>query len=46
MRFDSLRMSEEESISEYFLRVDEVTNMILGLGEDIKEYIIVQTLNY
>lgn len=42
MRFKSLRISEEESIEEYFLRVDEVTNMIRGLGEAIKEDVIIQ----
>jgi len=33
MRFENLSMSEDETIVEYFLRVHEVTNMIIGLGE-------------
>ena len=47
MRFESLRMNENESIAEYFLRVHEVTNTIRGLGEEVKEEMIVQkTLRY
>jgi len=37
MKFESLRTNEEEIIAKYFLRIDEVSNMIRGLGEDIKE---------
>jgi len=36
MRFESLKMSEEEIIAEYFPKVDEVTNMIRGLNEEVK----------
>jgi len=42
MRFESLRMNENESIVEYILIVDEVTNMIRGFGEEVKEEMIVQ----
>jgi hypothetical protein len=35
-------MNEEESISTYFVHVDEIVNTIRGLGEYIKEIIIVQ----
>ena len=35
-------MREEEIIAKYHLRVDEETNMIRGLDEAIKEYIIFQ----
>jgi hypothetical protein len=35
-------MKEDENISAYFLRVDEIVNAIMGLGEEIKETIIVQ----
>jgi len=41
MRFENLRMSEEEIITKCFLKVEEVTNMIRGLGESIKEDVIV-----
>jgi hypothetical protein len=35
-------MKEDENIAAYFLRVDETINAILGLGEEIKESVIVQ----
>jgi hypothetical protein len=35
-------MKEDENIAAYFLRVDETVNAIIGLGEEIKESIIVQ----
>jgi hypothetical protein len=41
-QFEQLKMKEDENIATYFLRVDETVNTILGLGEEIKESIIVQ----
>jgi hypothetical protein len=35
-------MNEDENISSYFLQVDEIVNEIMGLGEEIKESVIVQ----
>jgi hypothetical protein len=35
-------MKEYENIATYFLRVDEIVNAILGLGEEIKEFVIIQ----
>jgi hypothetical protein len=35
-------MKEDENSAVYFLRVDETVNAIIGLGEEIKESIIVQ----
>ena len=35
-------MNEEEIILEYFLRFNEVKNMIIGLGEDSKLEVVVQ----
>jgi hypothetical protein len=35
-------MKEDENIATYFLRVDEIVNAIIGLGEEIEESIIVQ----
>jgi hypothetical protein len=35
-------MKEDENIATYFLRVDEIINAIIGLGEEIKESVIVQ----
>ena len=37
-------MKEEENIAAYFLRVDEVVNIIRGLGENIEAFIIVQKI--
>jgi hypothetical protein len=35
-------MKEDEDIATYFLQVDETVNAIIGLGEEIKESVIVQ----
>jgi hypothetical protein len=35
-------MKEDENIASYFLQVDETMNAIIGLGEEIKESVIVQ----
>ena len=37
-------MKEDEDITTYFLRLDEIVNAIIGLGEDIEEYVIVQKI--
>jgi hypothetical protein len=42
MQFESLRMSEDENIAGFFLRVDETLNTMKGLGEKIEEAIMVQ----
>ena len=41
-QFEQLKMKEDDNIASYFLRVDETINAIIGLGEEIKESIIVQ----
>ena len=35
-------MKEDEDSIAYLLRVDETVNEIIGLGEEIKEFVIVQ----
>jgi hypothetical protein len=35
-------MKEDENIANYFLRFNEIVNEITGLGEEIKESVIVQ----
>ena len=35
-------MKEYEDITTYFLRIDEIVNAIIGLGEKIEEFVIVQ----
>jgi hypothetical protein len=37
-------MNEKENIETYFLIVDEVVNAIRGLGEELKESLVVQKL--
>ena len=37
-------MKELENIAAYFLRVDEVVNIIMGLGEKIEGSVIVQKI--
>jgi hypothetical protein len=37
-------MKEYEDITTYFLRVDEIVNAIIGLGEEIEEFVIVQKI--
>jgi hypothetical protein len=41
-QLEQLKMKEDEDITTYFLRVDETVNAIIGLGEEIKESVIVQ----
>jgi hypothetical protein len=41
-QFEQLKMKEDEDIVVYFLRVDETVNVIIGLGEEIEESVIVQ----
>ena len=36
-QFENLKMKEEENIATYFLRVDEIVNIIKGLGEKVDE---------
>jgi hypothetical protein len=43
-QFEQLKMKEDENIAAYFLRLDETVNAIIGLGEEIKESVIVQKL--
>jgi hypothetical protein len=37
-------MKEYENTTSYFLRVDETVNAIIGLGEEIEEYVIFQNV--
>jgi hypothetical protein len=41
-QFEQLNMKEDGNIVAYFLRIDEIVNAIIGLGEEIEESIIVQ----
>ncbi len=37
LRFEQFKMNEDESISKYFLRVEELVNAMRGFGEKIDE---------
>ena len=43
-QFENLKMREDENIAAYFLRVDEIVNIIKGLGEKVGEPVIVQKI--
>ena len=36
-QFESIKMKEEEKISEYFERIDEIVNAIQWLGAELEE---------
>jgi hypothetical protein len=42
--FKQLKIKEDEDIATYLLRVDETVNAIIGLGEEIEEFVIVQKI--
>jgi hypothetical protein len=41
LKFEQLKMNEDETISKYFLRVEELVNAMKGLGENFEELILV-----
>ena len=41
-KFEQLKMNEDEDIIAYVLRVDEVVNSIRGLGDELKEQVVVK----
>jgi hypothetical protein len=43
-QFQSLKMKDEENIATYILCVDEIVNAIRGLGEMVKEPMIVKNV--
>jgi len=44
LKFEQLNMNEDETISKYFLRVDELVNSMKGLGEKIEDVFLVQKI--
>jgi hypothetical protein len=44
LKFEQLKMNEDETVSKYFLRVEELVNAMKGLGEKIEESILVQNI--
>ena len=37
IQYETLRMQNDESVANYFLRIDEIVNCMKNLGEEIKE---------
>jgi hypothetical protein len=44
LKFEQLKMNEDETISNYFLRVEELVNAMKGLGEKFEESLLVQKI--
>ena len=44
LKFEQLKMNEDETVSKYFLRVEELVNAMKGLGEKFEESILVQKI--
>eukprot|EP00253_Pinus_taeda_P010855 PITA_10855 len=42
IRYETLKMHSNESIANYFLRIDEIVNCMRNLGEEIKEVVLVE----
>ena len=44
IQYETLKMHNDESIANYFLRIDEIVNCMKNLGEEIKEDTLVEKL--
>jgi hypothetical protein len=44
LKFEQLKMDEDETISKYLLRIEELVNTMKGLGETIHESFLVQKI--
>jgi hypothetical protein len=44
LKFEQLKMNEDETVSKYFLRVEELVNSMKGLGEKFEESLLVQKI--
>jgi hypothetical protein len=44
LKFEQLKMNEDEIVNNYFLRVEELVNSMKGLGEKFEESILVQKI--
>ena len=42
MSYENLKMHSNESIANYFLRMDEIVNCMRDLGEEFKEVVLVE----
>jgi hypothetical protein len=44
LKFEQLKMNEDETVSKYFLRVEELVNAMKGLGDKIEDAFLVQRI--
>ena len=44
LKFEQLKMNEDEIVSKYFLRIEETVNSMKGLGEKFDEAFLVQKI--
>eukprot|EP00253_Pinus_taeda_P023325 PITA_23325 len=42
IQYENLRMHNDESVANYFLRIDEIVNCMKNLGEEIKKVVLVE----
>eukprot|EP00253_Pinus_taeda_P034140 PITA_34140 len=42
IQYENLRMYNDESVANYFVRIDEIVNCMKNLGEEIKEAFVVE----
>eukprot|EP00253_Pinus_taeda_P026249 PITA_26249 len=42
IQYEKLKMYNDESVANYFLRVDEIVNCMKNLGEEVKEAVVVE----
>lgn len=42
IQYENLKMYNDESVANYFLRVDEIVNCMKKFGEEIKEVVVVK----
>eukprot|EP00253_Pinus_taeda_P008098 PITA_08098 len=42
IQYETLRMQNDESVANYFLRIDEIVNCMKNLGKEIKEVTLVE----
>jgi hypothetical protein len=44
LKFEQLKMNEDETISKYFLRIEELVNAMKGLGETFDDSLLIQKI--
>ena len=42
IQYENIKMYNDETVANYFLRIDEIVNCIKNLGEEIKEAVVVE----